>query len=469
MQQFNPVDAALLFLESNHTPFHISTVTTYDPSTCPKGAPTFEDIKEAVRISLPVVETFRRRMVRVPLDLDYPYWIEDEDFDLDYHMRHLALPKPGNWMQFREQVSRLISRPLDLTRAPWEMTVIDGLDSIEGLPPGCFATVLKVHHCAIDGQTGVALINTIHQDSPKKKIRKVKDTWQPEEVPSNRALLRLAAVNGVRRPLKIARNVLANSRSLVSAAFNDIRSDDEEDYKAPDTLFNLPLSAHRTFDFILCPLDQVKSVRHLVEGATVNDVCLAMVAQGMRRYLAAKRALPEDSLITVVPVSTRTPDQAAGGGNQISITLVPLFTNIDDPIERLAAITAETRKKKAMQEGVVMNVMLDLVRDLPGALVGAVTRALPLIVTRAPTFCNTMVTNVPGPTAPIYFLGAKAVSMFGSPPLMDGGTLLHCVGSYNGDFIFSFTACRDALKDPDFYRECLEAGVGDVLEAAGKR
>lgn len=464
MQQFNPIDAALLFLERTRTPFHVSTITIYDPATCPGDPPTFDDIVEAVRNSLPAVEQFRRKIVRVPFDVDYPYWVEDKDFDLEFHMRHLALPRPGNWQQFRTQVGRLISRPLDLTRSPWEMWVIEGLDSLEGLPPGCFATVLKVHHCAIDGKTGVALINTIHQDSPGKKLKKLEDDWQPEKVPTQRQLMRMAARNGARRPWAILRLMLSNARALVNAAFGELQSEDEDDQlTAPETLLSGNISAHRIFDFVVCPLDGIKRVRRSVEGATVNDVCLTIVAEAMRRYLKAKKALPREPLVTVVPISTRSPDEASGGGNQIAITRVSLYTTISDPIERLAAIAEDTREKKAMQDGVVMNVLLGVVHNLPGALVGAAARAVPLMVSRSNSFSNTMVTNVPGPLEPIYFLGARAVHMFGSPPLMDGAAMLHCVGSYNGEFMFQFTACRDLLPDPDFYRECLDGAVRDVV------
>lgn len=468
MQQFNPIDAALLFLESPHTPFHVSNVSIYDPSTCPGGPPGFEDIVAAVENSLPAVKPFRRKILRVPLNFDYPYWIEDEHFNLEFHMRHLALPRPGNWEQFRSQVSRLISRPLDLSRPPWEMTVIEGLDSLEGLPPGCFATVLKIHHCAIDGKTGVALINAIHQDSPRKKLKKLPDDWQPEAMPSNRQLLRKAAFNSVRRPLAITRKLAANARALVNAAFKEMGSEHDHELQAPPTIFNVPVSAHRVVDYVQCPLDDIKLARRSVDGATVNDVCLAIVAGAMRRYLEAKQALPDESLVTVVPISTRTPEEADAGGNQVAIARVSMYTDVEDPIARLAAISADTRKIKAMQEGVVMDVMLDVVHNLPGSLVGAAARVVPLMVTRSNTFSNTMVSNVPGPVKPIYFLGARAVHMFGSPPLMDGGAILHGVGSYNGQFIFTFTACRDLLDDPDFYCDCLRESIGDTIDAAGK-
>jgi diacylglycerol O-acyltransferase / wax synthase len=467
MLQFNPIDAALLFLENTRTPFHVSSVSIYDPSSCPDGPPSFEDIVEAIRRSLPAVKPFRRKIVRVPLDLDYPYWVEDEDFDLEFHMRQIALPAPGNWEQFRTQVSRLISRPVDLSRSPWEMTVIEGLDNLEGLPPGCFATVLKIHHCAIDGETGVALINAIHSDSPKTELKELDDDWQPEQMPSNRHLLIRAAANGTRRPVAVTRLVLSNARKLVKAAFAELRNDDDdENLSAPPTVLNAPVSAHRIFDFTLASLSDLKRARKAVPGATINDVCLTIVAGCLRRYLEAKDSLPSAPLVTVVPISTRTPDQVGEGGNQIAITRISMYTHIADPIERLRAIAESTREKKAMQDGVVMNVLLDVVHNLPGALVGVASRTVPLLVAKGNSFANTMVTNVPGPMQPIYFLGARAVHMYGSPPLMDGAAILHSVGSYNGEFMFCFTACRDLLPDPDFYGDCLRAATQDVVTAA---
>lgn len=463
MLQFNPIDAALLFLESPRTPFHVSTVSIYDPSTCPGDPPAFDDIVEAVRVSLPVAPAFRRKIVRVPFDVDHPYWVEDENFDLSFHIHHIALPKPGDRHQFREQVSRLISRPLDLSRPPWEMIVIDGLDNIEGLSPGCFATVLKVHHCAVDGQTGVAIINALHQLSPDQRPVVHEDNWAPEKVPSSRKLLRKGVFNSIRSPFAIARPVLANARSLVKSAFAERSHDDEEELSAPPTVLNGPISARRIFDDARCSLDDLKKVRLAVPGATINDVCLTVVAQGMRHYLQAKNSLPEESLVTVVPISTRTPEQVDATGNQIAITRVSMRTDIVDPLQRLQAIAAQTGKKKAMQDGVVMSVLLRVVHKLPGTLIGAATRVIPLVVAKANSFSNTMVTNVPGPMKPIYMLGAQAVHMFGSPPLMDGGGVLHSVGSYNGQFMFSFIACREMMPDADFYRECLERGIRDVI------
>jgi len=472
MQQFNPIDAAMLYMEKPNTPFHVSTISIYDPSTCPKGPPSFDDIIEAVRGCLPGVPPFRRKIARVPFDLDYPYWVEDEYFDLEFHMRHLALPRPGNWKQFKEQISRLISRPMDLSMPPWEMWVIEGLDRAEGFPPGCFATLLKIHHCAIDGQTGVAMLNLLNQSSPKKKPIVLDDNWEPEEEPEKGQLLRTAYMNAIRRPAKVISQLFSNAPDMVRERFNDVSEDDKgEETPAPTTILAGDITARRVFDDVVCQFEDIKKIRKVVEGATVNDVCLTIVAEAMRGYLTAHEALPDAPLVSTVPIATQDIHEADDGGNQIAIINVSLHTDIADSIERLKVITKETSKKKAMQKGVVMKTMLEVVHNLPGALVGLAARTAPLLILRATEkggIPNTMVTNVPGPRDPLYLLGAKMVHSIGCSPMVNGGSILHAVSSFEDRFMFSFTACPDLLKDADFYRDCIEAGIADVIKAANK-
>lgn len=455
MQQLSATDAAFLGVESPRTPNHLCITNIYDPSTAPGGQVSFEQIVEAVRANLGAAPPFRRRLVRVPLDLDHPYWVEDSDFDLEFHMRHIALPSPGDWSQFRTQVARLASRPLDLARPPWEMTVIAGLDAIEGLPPGCFATVLKVHHAAIDGQAGVELVSAIHDPTPTPRTPPP-DEWKPERIPSDRELLRRAAAHGVTRPIEMARLLSANAVPIVREIPERLRGD-RRNQGVPDTRLNGKVSAHRVWDHISCDIADVKRMRSLAEGATVNDVCLAIVAEALRTYLLSKDELPEESLVTMVPISTRTPDQAGEGGNQITMMRPLLHTDIADPVERLAAITATTRQKKAAQDGVIMPLLLDVAQQLPGALVGVATRAMS--GGSAPVVANTIVTNVPGVREPMYFLGAEWVMATGCVPLTDGIGLFHCVSSYVDRFAFMYTACRDLLPDADFYSDCLREAI----------
>lgn len=441
---------------------HVSMINIYDPSTCPGPAPTFQEIKEAVRVSLPVAPSFRRKIARVPMDLDYPYWVEDEDFNLNFHLRHLALPRPGDWAQFRTQVSRLVERPLDLSRPPWEITIIEGLDSLEGLPAGCFALVIKIHHCAIDGKAGVTLVTALHQDSPERMPVELEDDWEPELEPTQRELLLAAWKNSIRRPLKVARLLLSNAPGLLHSAYRELMSDhSDKEMMVPDTRFIGPVSAHRIYDDVTCTLQDLKNARSAVEGATINDVCLTIVGGALRRYLEAKAELPEEPLIAVVPISIGTPEQAAAGGNQVTVMRVSLRTDVEDPIERLKTIAQETRGKKATQSGVVMSTLLDVVYNLPGALVGAASRAVPVIASRT-RVANTMVTNVPGPVQPMYFLGARHIYSTGCPPMMDGMGLMHSVCSYEGKFLFSFVACSEMMPDADFYHQCMVDSVNSI-------
>ena len=177
MQQLSAMDASFVYLETPHTPMHIGSVAIYDPSTAPGGFVRFKDILAFIAARLRGARSFRQRLVRVPFDLDHPYWIEDPEFDLEFHVRHIALPKPGDWRQLCIQAARLHARPMDLTKPLWEFTVIEGLDNIPGLPPGCFALMCKVHHAAIDGMSGVEMSAAVHSITPDTTAPADDDPW----------------------------------------------------------------------------------------------------------------------------------------------------------------------------------------------------------------------------------------------------------------------------------------------------
>ncbi len=206
MQQLSGLDASFVYSESPHAPTHVTSILVYDQSTAPKGEVTFKGILEHLQQRVHLAHAFRRRLVRVPFDLDHPYWIEDGEFDLEYHVRHIALPKPGDWRQFCIQAARLHARPLDLSRPLWEMYVIEGLDGIDGLPRGSFGVVLKVHHAAIDGMAGVEMITAIHDQTPDADPPPPPTVpWVPERVPSSAELLSRAGMNNLTRPAHFAR------------------------------------------------------------------------------------------------------------------------------------------------------------------------------------------------------------------------------------------------------------------------
>jgi len=465
MRQLSFVDTAFLLQDTPARSNHLGMIGIYDPSTAPAGSPTFADFMAKIEASLPVAPTMRRKLVHVPLGLDRPYWVEDPAFDLEFHVREIAVPAPGDWCQFRTLVARLYARPLDLRRPPWELTIIRGVDQVPGLPTGCFGVVLKVHHAAIDGMAGLELWNALHTLGPDVSPDPVPDEWQPEPIPPAASLLGLAATHAVTKPLSSLWLLARNASPLVRQAIDAARAGAPR-WRVPRTRFNAALSPHRTFDEARCPLADLKAVKAVVPGASINDVCLSVIGGALRRYLASVGELPEESLMTIVPVSTRTPEQAGATGNQISMMRVNLGTDLADPIERLAMIQAETARKKAAQSGVAVPVLLDVAQTLPGALIGGAARSLSSFVERGPVFANTIVTNVPASPVPLYLLGCELVRSTGMTPLAVGVGLFHAVSSYAGTFSFMVTADRDALADPTPYTEALEASIAEHVEAA---
>jgi WS/DGAT/MGAT family acyltransferase len=470
MRQLGWMDNFFVVMETPRTPAHASYVSVCDPSTAPSGAVTFDDVTEAFRRRLPLVSSFRRKLVRVPLGLDQPYWLEDGDFDLEYHLRELALPRPGNWRQFCTQVARLHSRPLDLTRPLWECTMIEGLDAIDGVPEGSFALALKVHHAVIDGVAGVDMLNVLNDPAPDTEPPDVEDTWKPEAQPSSAELLARAGVHMLTRPVRAARVAVSNTVPMARDVLQR-RGQDEPDAidGLPHTRFNERVSPHRVYDAIRFPFEELRATRRAVPGATVNDAALTFVGAGMARYLAAHGEVPEVPLVAVCPISTRSAGEATNiEGNQLAMMRTSLCTDIDDPVERMAAIAKSTAATKAAQRGVAAEVLREMSEALPGALMGLAMKAAARLP-RTPTVANTMITNVPGPREPYYCSGAKVLFGTGMGPVMDGLGLMHAVTTYGGMFECQVTSCREMLPDPEHYMECLRTALYELERATSSQ
>ena len=218
MKQLSPLDSIFVYNEQPNSPLHISPITIYDPSTAENGVVSFDDVLETFRSRLQLSPVFRRKLVRVPFNLDSPYWVEAKNFDLEFHVRHQALPRPGNMRQLNNLLARLHSRPIDLTRPPWEAYLIEGLDSIDGFPRGCFALYLKIHHSAIDGATGNQIIEALHDLTPEPGDFRKDDDWQAEADPGQLTLLGLSYINLLKQPTKIFTLVKHTLESLKNAS-----------------------------------------------------------------------------------------------------------------------------------------------------------------------------------------------------------------------------------------------------------
>ena len=469
MLQLSGQDASFVYLETPHTPMHIGSVGIYDPSTAPGGFVRFKDILSFIQSRLGEARSFRQRLVRVPFDLDHPYWIEDPEFDIEFHVRHIALPKPGDWRQLCIQVARLHARPMDLSKPLWEFTIVEGLDNVEGLPPGCFALVSKVHHAAIDGMSGVEMSAAVHDLDASMTPPTATDDWKPEHMPGVADLLTRSYFNSLLQPMRvvetIGRSLPGMAKLTASVSKGDVSIAGAK--LAPKTRLNAKVSAHRVFDAAPFKLADIRAIKDAVPGATVNDVILAIVGGGLRAYLDAKGELPKDSLTAMAPISVRGEGEKAALGNLVSAMVVGLGTQIADPLERLRYVHAEAANSKAMTGAVGARTLTDYSQLIPSGLAGLAARLYTRVGAanaHAPVF-NCVVTNVPGSRVPLYFCGAKMVAMYGTGPVFDGMGLINTIYSYTDTIAISFTSDRNMMPDPDIYAAALTSAF-EALKAA---
>ncbi len=471
MRQLQGMDASFVALESRNSPMHIGSILIYDPATAPGGFVRFKDILGFFESRMQLSRTIRQRLVRVPFDLDYPYWIEDPDFDLEYHVRHIALPKPGDWRQLCIQAARIFARPLDLNRPPWEFTVVEGLDNIEGVAKGSYAMVTKVHHAAIDGMSGIDLMEAMHTLDPDTPPPKTPDTWKPEKVPNAVEILGKSYINAITNPMKqlevAAKAAPGIANAIAGLAKKDFKLSGE--MIAPRSRFNRAISPNRVVEGRSVALADIKAIRVLCDGCKVNDVFLTIVGGAMRKYLLAKDDLPKKTLTAMAPISVRGADEKGDMGNQVAAMIAPLGTHIEDPAERLNYVHSRTINSKAMTDAMGARNMTEASKVSPAlwmSLGAQLYTRLGLANRGVGPIFSTVVTNVPGPPIPIYSSGARLESMMGLLCLTDGLGLGHVVQSYCNEATISFTACRELLPDPDFYAQCIEESFEELRDAA---
>lgn len=473
MKQMQGMDAAFIALEQPDAPMHIGSIVIYDPSTAPGGFVRFKDILAFVEGRLQLADTMRQKMVKVPFSVDYPYWVQDSNFDIEYHVRHVALPQPGDWRQLCILAARIFARPLDMSRPPWELTVIEGLDNIPGVPKGSYAMLSKVHHSAIDGASGVDMMNALHTLTPDSEQTLPPDTWRPEPNPSQIGLFARGYGRSLMNPLRQANALRKSMPGMLRAAKGFIKKD--FDFKAmlgtPKTRFNGVVSPHRMVDGRTFPLKEIKQIRGLADGATLNDVMLSITGGAMRRYLEHYDELPDNTLTAMAPINVREENEKNTMGNQVSAMFVPLGSHIASVQERMKYVTEETVKSKAMTEALGARQMAEMAKLAPAPVMmagAAIAARLKLADHIRPTV-NTVVTNVPGPPVPIYSAGAKMVNVFGLFCVMDGVKIGHVVQSYVDQVTLTFTACRTAIPDPDFYAQCIQDSFDDHFKAIEAR
>jgi WS/DGAT/MGAT family acyltransferase len=447
VKRLSGMDAAFLYLENSGVTMQVQAIMLLDPSTMPGGY-SFEKVKSHLAERLPLLPEFRQRLAFVPFDLARPVWFHDPDFDLDYHVRHIAVPEPGTIDQLMDVIGGIAGRQLDRSRPLWEFWIIEGIEN------GVVALFARMHHATIDGVSGASLATSILDLEPEPTAPPPIDDWEPEHRPSDFELVRHALESRLRRPVALAMAQATPKlvRSIVNVA--QIRRDPDRPtggvpLTAPRTVFNAPLTPHRRVGIASVSLDEVKAIKVALD-CTVNDVVLATATGALRSYLLSIDALPDRPLLASCPVSIREDNDDIESANKVSSMFVPLPTHLDDPAARVEALRLATRGAKEEHNAVGARTIMEL-GELGGPRTfGLASRLLGGLAARGPVPVNVVISNVPGPPFPLYLAGARLVSMLPLGPPIDGAGLNITVLSYIDRVDWGFIACRELA--PHFHR-----------------
>ncbi|NNC93109.1 MAG: wax ester/triacylglycerol synthase family O-acyltransferase [Acidimicrobiia bacterium] len=471
MQQLTGIDATFLNMETATQQGHVGGVVIVDPSTA-AGGWGFNAIRQLIEERLHLLPPFRRRLVSVPLELDHPYWVEDPDFDLDFHLRHIAVPAPGGSTELAELVARIHERPLDRSRPLWEMYVIEGLEG------GRVATYTKLHHAAIDGVSGAEILTILLDPDPAgRDIAAPVEDWEGKSVPSPMSLLLRSAIRTAVSPARALRVGYELVRSVPGLkplqslpALVGLGRDRDEFLSrptliAPRSLLNRSITGHRRWAFGNVPLDRVKAIKDAA-GTTVNNVVISVSAGAVRRWMVEQGDLPERSLQALIPISIRTAEEQGEIGNKVSGMIAPIGTHLGDPAERLAFVHHTMEIAKETHSATPASLLQDFAQFAPPAVAA---RAARLAYRNGRggrwTPFNLVISNIPGPHFPLYLAGAQLVGHYPVSTITDGAALNITLHSYLGQLCFGLIADRDLVPDLWNVLAMIETEISE-LEAA---
>jgi WS/DGAT/MGAT family acyltransferase len=456
MERMSGIDAAFLYLETPNMHMHVVSCIVFDPTTVPGGY-SFERVKEMMASRLHLAAPMRRKLAPTPFGLNHPVWIEDRDFDLDYHVRRIGCPSPGSEEQLSDIVGDIAARQLDRTRPLWEVWIVEGLEH------GHVAAVAKMHHCTIDGVSGANLMVNFFDLAPEGSERPAPEAgWEPERKPSELELFGRGLLARTRRPLQwisVAPKTIRSVTGLVLARRRIEGPGMAAPLTAPRTSFNVAITPHRKAAFAHVSLDEVKAVKNAF-GTTVNDVVLAICSGALRRYLDARGELPHKSMIAVVPVSVRSDDDKdVVGSNRVSAMFSTLASDVEDPVARLRLIHEANKGAKEEHKAIGASMLTEWGEFASPNTFSLAARlyANLRLVERHPVVHNLVISNVPGPRFPLYFAGAKLVAMYPLGPVMDGAGLNITVLSYMDQLFFGLIGCREVVGVWDLAAQISEA------------
>jgi diacylglycerol O-acyltransferase / wax synthase len=462
-QRLSALDVQFLLLEKPNVHYHVAGLSILDPSTRPGGPDgLFEDLKKLFADRQHLIPRFHQKVMFVPFGAGRPVWVDDPDFDVEFHIRKGALPKPGGKKELADYVQRIHSRPLDRSKSLWEMYYIEGLEDDH------VAVLSKVHHAMIDGVSGIDIATVLFDLGPEPR-HVDPEPFVPEPAPSPRELLFKTLQQGITHPVKSAIGnlalavrtpeiVLRRAQEMV-AGFGSILAAGTP----PKSPFNRPVGPNRRFAMAEAPVSEFKAIKNAL-GGTVNDVVLATVAGALHRFLK-RRGEPTQglSLRAMIPVSTRDESQKMALGNQVTSIFVDLPVGPMDAATRLRAITAATKDLKESHQAVAAGALMNIGTWAPPTLHGLAAR----LVARQ-RLLNLVISNVPGPQMPIYLAGAKLLGTYPVMPLGETLALAIALTSLAGTMAFGITSDWDSMPDIDSFADDMQASILELKKAAGE-
>ncbi len=466
MKRLSGLDATFLYLETPSSPMHVSGIFVADPTSAPGGF-SFDAYRQMVADRLHMAPPWRRRLVEVPFGIHHPLWIEDPDFDLDFHVRRAALPAPGGRAELAQFAAEFHAIPLDRSRPLWLLYIVEGLEG------GRVALVSKTHHAAIDGVSGAEIVVNLLDMSPEVQPHEPDEAWQSDRVPTDAELVAYALRSLARQPLAAVKAAQRTVEMTLNLRRRNRHPDVEPPpapFAAPKTSINTPITPHRRFAMADVSLNDVKKVKNAF-GCTVNDVVIALCAGALRKHFESHDEVIDTDLVAMVPISVRTEDDKGEMGNKVSAMLTSLATTIDDAGQRLEAIVAGTRRAKEQEKAIPADTLSDWTEFMAPAVAARAARlysAMRVADKVRPLF-NVVISNVPGPSFPLYTCGAELEAMYPMGPITDGVGLNITIFSYRGSIHFGLVACRESVPDVDHMSDNLQDSLDELVKAAAER
>jgi WS/DGAT/MGAT family acyltransferase len=464
IDRLSPLDSTFLHVEDAVSHMHVGSVGIFEGP-----APVYRELLDMIAGKLPLVPRYRQVVRTVPLGLGRPVWVDDPHFNLEYHVRQTALGSPGGEGELRRLVGRLMSQQLDRTKPLWEVWFVEGLEDDH------WALVSKTHHAMVDGVSGTELLSIMF-DVTRETPTLAPDEWAPPPAPSSLALATDAVTTTLRSPYEQLRGLRAGTRLPRQAAaqvcdvLRGLRALAPTLRPTPTSSLNGPIGPHRRYSWASVTVDEVKQVRRGL-GGSFNDVVLTVIAGGFRDLLQGRGESVERSVRTLVPVSVRTRDEsgkAIGDGtlaNKVSAMFAQLPVDIDDPVERLHAVSTQMQHLKESRQAVAAEALTSLGGFTPPAVLAVGMR---VATKSAQHNVNTVTTNVPGPQVPLYVLGREMLRAYPFVPLAGQVRVGVAIFSYNGLVTFGVTGDYDAVPDIDVLSEGIEHAMGVLLKEAGR-